>query len=54
MAVNFAKLPEIAAAAAADKRGVTRLQSHISRQSAQCLLSPRLCCKTQVETTHER
>jgi hypothetical protein len=34
IAANVAKLPE--ARAAADKRGVTRLQPHISRQSAQC------------------
>jgi len=40
MAVNFAKLPKLLGRAAADTRGVTRLQPHISRQSAQCPLSP--------------
>ena len=36
MAVNFAKLPELVRRSPPIKRGVTRLQPHISRQSAQC------------------
>jgi hypothetical protein len=40
MAVNFAKLPELLRRAATDKRDVTRLQPHNSRQSAQCPLGP--------------
>jgi hypothetical protein len=39
MAVNFAKLPELLRRSPPIKRGVTRLQPHISRQSAQCPLS---------------
>ena len=38
IAANIAKLPELPARAAVDKRGMTRLQPHISRQSAQCQL----------------
>ena len=34
IAANIAKLPELFARAAAEKRGVTRLQPHTSRQSA--------------------
>ena len=36
MAVNFAKLPELVRRSPPIKRGVTRLQPHISRESAQC------------------
>ena len=35
MAANFAKMPELTARVAADKRGVTRSQPHDLRQSAQ-------------------
>ena len=38
IAANIAKLPALLRAAAADKRGVTRLQPHISRQSCNFLL----------------
>jgi hypothetical protein len=39
MAANIAKLPELLRGPPPIKRGVTRLQPHISRQSAQCRLA---------------
>ena len=42
MAVNFAELPELLRGPPPIKRGVTRLQPHISRQSAQCPLRPQV------------
>jgi hypothetical protein len=36
IAANIAKLPELLRGPPPIKRGVTRLQPHISRQSAQC------------------
>jgi hypothetical protein len=41
MAANFAKLPEIDTASA-DKRGVTRLQSHIHDSPRNVRLAPQL------------
>ena len=38
IAANIAKLPELLRRPPPIKRGVTRLQPHISRQSAQCPL----------------
>jgi hypothetical protein len=40
MTVNFAKLPELLHGSPPIRRDVTRLQPHISRQSAECPLKP--------------
>jgi hypothetical protein len=40
IAANIAKLPGLLRRSPPIKRGVTRLQPHISRQSARCPLSP--------------
>ena len=42
IAANIAKLPELLRGPPPIKRGVTRLQPHISRQSAQCPLRPQV------------
>jgi len=42
MAANFAKLPELLRRSPPIKRGMTRLQPHISRQSARCRLRPQV------------
>ena len=42
IAANIAKLPELLRGPPPIKRGVTRLQPHISRQSAQCRLRPQV------------
>jgi hypothetical protein len=42
IAVNIAKLPELRRGPPPTKRGVTRLEPHISRQSAQCRLRPQV------------
>ena len=42
IAANIAKLPELLRGSPQIKRGVTRLQPHISRQSAQCPLRPQV------------
>jgi hypothetical protein len=42
IAANIAKLPELLRGPPPIKRGVTRLQPHISRQFAQCRLRPQV------------